>query len=56
MQLLPSKILVYEPDDINRVILQFPTQNDAIIFFEFLRELTNTIVATRTPIGPKMAR
>lgn len=37
--LIPPGTYLYEPDDIHRVTLQFPTQNDAIVFFEILRSL-----------------
>ena len=36
MQIVPPGTVVYEPDAINRVTLQFATANDAIVFFEWL--------------------
>lgn len=37
MQLLPPGTEIFEPDEINRVTFQFPTEEDAIVFFEFFR-------------------
>lgn len=34
---LPVGTSIYAPDEINRVSLQFPDPDSAIVFFEFLR-------------------
>jgi hypothetical protein len=36
MLIIPKGTVLYEPDPIHRVILQFPTQEDAIIFYQRL--------------------
>ena len=36
-QVLPVGTEICAPDEINRVYLQFPDQDAAIVFFEFLR-------------------
>jgi hypothetical protein len=41
MVAIPKGTVVFEPDDINRVSLMFPSQNDAIMFFE----LVNAVAA-----------
>lgn len=48
----PENTIIYEPDEIGRVTIQFPTKDDAIIYHEFLRafinnELTLEIVAKK---------
>lgn len=37
MLIVPKDTVIFEPDDINRVIMMFPTQGDAIIFYEYWR-------------------
>lgn len=39
MLVIPKSTVIFESDDINRVTLMFPTKDDAIIFYEFFREL-----------------
>ena len=36
MTLLPPGTLIYEPDGINRVVIQFENQDDAVFFYQFL--------------------
>jgi hypothetical protein len=36
MRIIPPGTYVFEPDGIHQVTLQFPTQDDAIIFYEWL--------------------
>ena len=37
--IIPEGTLLYEPDAIHRVTLQFPDEDSAIVFYEWLREL-----------------
>lgn len=39
MLVIPEGTLLYEPDGIHRVTLQFPDEDSAIIYHEWLREL-----------------
>lgn len=49
MLAIPKGTVVFEPDGINRVSLMFPSQNDAIIFFE----IVNAVAALE---GPEIKR
>lgn len=42
IQLFPPNTDIYEPDAIHRVVIQFPTENDAIVFFEWCRQICQT--------------
>lgn len=39
----PAGTTFWEPDDINRVTVQFPNQDDAIVFYEWLREVMRAV-------------
>ena len=39
MLLIPKGTNIFEPDGINQVTLMFPTQDDAIVFYEYFRQL-----------------
>jgi len=41
MTLFPLGTYFYAPDGINRVTIQFPDQDSAIVFFEWCRSLVN---------------
>jgi len=36
--MFPAGTTFYSPDDINRVTIQFPDENSAIMFFEWCRD------------------
>jgi hypothetical protein len=36
--IIPAGTVIFEPDGINRVTLMFPTENDAIVFYEMVCE------------------
>lgn len=36
MIVIPEGTTIFEPDGIHQVTLQFPTQEDAIVFYEWL--------------------
>ena len=38
IEIIPPGSLISEPDDINRVTITFPTKDDAILFFQVMRE------------------
>jgi hypothetical protein len=40
MEVIPKGTLLYAPDEIHRVTLQFPSENDAIIFYEWVKSVT----------------
>lgn len=52
MQLFPPNTNIYEPDLIHRVVLQFPNENDAIIFFEWCRQICESGVEEVSPPSP----
>jgi hypothetical protein len=39
LQFICPGTLIYPPDDLHRVILQFEQADDAIVFFEFMRDV-----------------
>jgi hypothetical protein len=39
--LIPEGTVIFPPDGINRVMLMFPNENDAIVFYEMLCEWLN---------------
>jgi hypothetical protein len=39
VKIIPIGTELFEPDDLHRVTFQFPTQDDAIVFYEAMKEL-----------------
>ena len=44
---IPGGTVIYAPDDIHRVTLQFDKQEDAIVFFEIMCALTGARLVKR---------
>jgi len=38
---LPEGTTIYAPDELHRVVIQFPSADDAVVFHEFLRGFVN---------------